>query len=62
MSNERKKKGKSKICYLYLFHDLKRECGIWVRVTFNALVLITSCQMSARNERNLKFGIFYLKI
>ena len=29
-----------------------------MRVTFNALVLITSCQMSARNEEKLKFVIF----
>ena len=32
-----------------------------MRVTFNALVLTKSCQMSARNEGNLKFVIFYLK-
>ena len=29
-----------------------------MQVTFNALVLITSCQMSARNEEKLKFVIF----
>ena len=37
---------------------LKKGCEIGVRVTFNALVLTKSSQMSARNEGNLKFVIF----
>ena len=63
MSNECKKWEKSKIPYFLSEIMIKERgarygCEIGVRVTFNALVLTKSCQMSARNEGNLKFVIF----